>query len=177
MLRHARKKMQGLSNPVQLLAADLDNFQLRNTYDTAISMFAVVGYLTENTQLNAFLSSVHNHLKDGGLLVFDVWHGPAVLRQLPETRERTAETGNRKIRRRAVPSLDCVKNVVKVDYTLSGADDHFECQESHRMRYFFVPELELLARTHKFGLQAVYPFLSFAEPRENDWNMTVVLKK
>jgi SAM-dependent methyltransferase len=177
MLAHARKKLQQLPNPGKLVAAELSNFKLRRTFDAMISMFAVVGYLTDNNQLRSLFTSAHDHLNAGGLLIFDVWYGPAVLRQLPETREITVEANHRKLHRRAVPSIDYSENVVQVDYTLSTLDNIPISKESHRMRYFFLPELELLAAFHNFSLQAVYTFLSFDSPSEADWNITVVLKK
>ena len=177
MLAHARKKMQQLPNPVALMAAELSNFKLRTAFDSVISMFAVVGYLTDNKQLCSLFASAHDHLNTGGLFIFDVWYGPAVLRQLPETREITVEADHQRFQRRAVPAIDYSKNVVQVDYTLSTLDNIPISKESHRMRYFFLPELELLAAFHNFSLQAVYTFLSFDDPSEADWNITAVLKK
>jgi SAM-dependent methyltransferase len=177
MLAHARKRMQQLPNPAQLMAAELSNFKLSRTFDAVISMFAVVGYLTDNKQLCSLFTSAHDHLNTGGLFIFDVWYGPAVLRQLPETREITVEANHQRFQRRAIPSIDYLKNVVQVDYTLSTPDNTPISKESHRMRYFFLPELELLATFHDFSLQAVYAFLSFDNHSEADWNITVVLKK
>lgn len=177
MLSRARKKMLHLPNPAQFLEADLSNFKLDRTFDAVISMFAVVGYLTDNKQLCSLFASAHDQLNTGGLFIFDVWYGPAVLQQLPETRKITGTTNQRKFQRLAVPSIDFTKNVVQVDYTLSTLDNITISKESHRMRYFFLPELELLARFHNFSLQAVYTFLSFESPSEANWNITVVLKK
>jgi SAM-dependent methyltransferase len=177
MLAYARKKMGLLPNPTQLMAADLSNFKLNRTFDAVISMFAVVGYLTDNKQLCSLFASAHDHLNAGGLFIFDVWYGPAVLRQSPENREITVDEKQGKFRRRAVPSMDYSKNVVQVDYILSTFENQPIIKESHRMRYFFIPELTLLADLHNFSLQAVYSFLSFDNPGESDWNITVVLKK
>lgn len=177
MLAHARKKMRLLPNPAGLMAAELSNFKLSRTFDSVISMFAVVGYLTDNKQLCSLFTSAYDHLNAGGLFIFDVWYGPAVLRQLPETREITVEADHQKFQRRAMPSIDYSKNVVQVDYTLSTLDNIPISKESHRMRYFFLPELELLAAFHNFFPQAVYKFLSFDNPGEADWNITVIFKK
>ncbi len=177
MLNQARNKMQHLSNPANLLVADLCNFNLKQTFDSLISMFAVVGYLTTNSQLSSLFTSVYDHLKPGGLFVFDVWYGPAVLNQLPENRDLTIETKQQKFRRQAIPSIDYAKDVVQIDYTLLTLDSNIISSEFHRMRYFFIPELELLAAFHNLSIEAVFSFFSFDEPCESDWNVTVVLKK
>lgn len=177
MLKCAENKMASLSTSVRLQQAELNNLKLDTTFDAVISMFAVVGYLTDNQDLCALLNSVYEHLHPGGLFVFDVWHGPAVLRQLPETRAINFEKNGEKFRRQATPHLDYAKNVVQVDYTISTHEHGPISKESHRMRYFFLPELELLASFHQFSIEAIYRFLSFDQPTEADWNITVVLKK
>lgn len=175
MLDVAKEKTPHSS--AQFLKADLSNFNLNQSFDLVISMFGVISYLKNNTQLYSMFNSVHNHLKLGGLFIFDVWHGSAVLHQLPENRDITVKTSRQAFKRKAIPSINYAQNMVQVDYTISTLENKLISKESHKMRYFFLPELALLAHFHNFSIQGIYKFLSTEKPRETDWNITVVLKK
>jgi SAM-dependent methyltransferase len=175
MLTIAKEKSP--SAGAHFVQADLSNFDLDESFDLAISMFGVVSYLINNKQLNSMFTSVHKHLKPGGLFIFDVWHGSAVLHQLPEEREIKVTNVQQCFKRKAVPVINYAQNMVQVDYTISSLENKIISKESHQMRYFFLPELELLAEMHNFSLQGIYKFLSTEKPNEIDWNITVVLKK
>jgi hypothetical protein len=49
-------------------------------------MFAVLGYQGENDDVLAALKTAHRHARPGGLFLFDVWYGPAVLHERPSQR-------------------------------------------------------------------------------------------
>ena len=55
-------------------------------FDAALMMFAVLGYQVENRDVLAALKTARRHLEPGGLFIFDVWYGPAVLHQRPSER-------------------------------------------------------------------------------------------
>ena len=55
-------------------------------FDAALMMFAVLGYQVENDDVLAALRTARRHLEPGGLFIFDVWYGPAVLHQRPSER-------------------------------------------------------------------------------------------
>ena len=48
-------------------------------FDAALMMFAVLGYQLENADVLSALRTARRHLHPGGLLIVDVWSGPAVL--------------------------------------------------------------------------------------------------
>ena len=66
-------------------------FSLGRKFDACIAMFAVMGYVVENSDVISALRNIRAHLKQGGLFVFDVWNGLAVMRTLPETRVKEVE--------------------------------------------------------------------------------------
>jgi len=80
MLDHARKLAQEgkPGNSLTFLKGDVRDFDAGNTFDAALMMFNVLGYMTSNDDLLAALRSVRRHVRDGGLFVFDIWYGPAV---------------------------------------------------------------------------------------------------
>jgi hypothetical protein len=84
------------------------------------------------------------------LFVFDFWYGPGVLTVPPATRVRRLADEDLTVTRIAEPTLQSSRNIVDVHYSVSGkrrsTGESFEFEETHRMRYLFLPELELLLR-------------------------------
>ena len=62
----------------EFVLGDVRSFDLGQTYDAAIMMFAVLSYQATNEDLAAAFTRVRRHLTPGGLLVADFWYGPAV---------------------------------------------------------------------------------------------------
>jgi hypothetical protein len=82
----------------------------------------------------------------GGLLIFDVWYGPAVLRQGPSERVKLIPTDTGQILRVASGELDVARHLCKVSYRLwriEGERLTGHAEETHLMRFFFPLELNL----------------------------------
>jgi SAM-dependent methyltransferase len=71
-------------------------------FDAVVALFHVISYQTD---FAVALDTAARHLKTGGLFLFDVWHGPAVLFQRPSAREKIAIDGSRRVVRKATPEL------------------------------------------------------------------------
>lgn len=177
MLCQAMKRAQSEGVGIDFVKGDITNFHERRTFDSAIAMFAVIGYLTSNEELLSAFKCVRRSLKKKSLFVFDVWHGPAVLRQKPEDRLKIVGEGTEKIYRFAHPRMDALTNTVQVDYLILNSDKKDEIRESHSMRYFFVPEIELIAGLCGFEFVKALSFLSEQDPPSlSSWNMACVFK-
>src|SRR5262249_50342723 len=85
MIALARNKAtQGrIEKSVLFHQGDLRSTDLGRRFDAVLMMFAVLGYQRENADVLAALATAHRHLRKGGLLVFDIWYGPAVLHERP----------------------------------------------------------------------------------------------
>ena len=122
--------------------SDMSNFNIydkensgNEKFDAIICMFSVLGYLTENSQLENFFKSCKNHLKENGLLILDVWNGLGVMNELPSSREKIVEVSDSdktlKIIRKSFPELDSrnhinnVKFVVKVFEKVENENESF----------------------------------------------------
>ncbi|MBF0305502.1 MAG: class I SAM-dependent methyltransferase [Alphaproteobacteria bacterium] len=142
MLERARAKTgQGAPAPA-FHQADLRDLDLGRRFDAVLMMFAVLGYQHENADLLAALRTVRRHLEPGGLFVFDVWNGPAVLTDRPGRRVRPVETAGGPLVRTADSRLDVARQLCHVRFALRGPDG-FERAEEHTMRFFSPPELDL----------------------------------
>lgn len=163
MVTIAREKAghRQTDNPVTFDLGDIQSLRVEGVFDAVISMFAVMGYQTENDAVFRTLCNARRHLAPGGLLVFDFWYGPAVLTQHPEPRQQTMIRNNQCIVRNVTPEWDKNHDVVTVHYelTITGAGNPTEIveaiRESHRMRYFFKPEMAFMLS--RAGFQLIHP--------------------
>ena len=135
---------------------DIRNVRLQTTFDAALSLFHVISYQTTNGDLLATFRTAREHLSSGGIFIFDCWYGPAVLTQRPSVRiKRVADEGI-EVTRLAEPELLPNGNLIDVRYQVfvrdKASNQGSELRETHRMRYLFQPEIELLLEQAGFRL-------------------------
>ena len=182
MLAHAREKAELSNAPFSLIfvQGDARTVDLNKKFDAVLMMFAVLGYQLTNENVLAALNTVRKHLNPGGLFVFDVWYGPAVLSVRPSERIKVIPTSDGKVIRAASGSLDTARHLAEVKYHLwriSGDKVVSETEESHQMRYFFPQELALFLSSCGLALQKITAFPSLEQPAdENDWNVFAVAR-
>jgi len=138
-------------------------------------MFAVLGYQYENDDVVSTLRTTRHHLHSSGLLIFDVWYGPAVLRQRPTERVKSIPTAEGKILRFSSGELDVRRHLCKVHFRIcrfEGQELATETRETHEMRYFFPKELELFLELASFSLLRLSAFPEVdKEADEEHWNV------
>jgi len=180
MLKAANQKLRpGVD--AQLLQGDVRNVRLRSDFDVVLLMFAVLGYQITNQAVIDTLDTARLHLGDGGLLIFDVWFGPTVLREGAVERVKELARGDDRLIRIARPRQDLIAQTVDVEYQLlelRGGQLLREVRESHVMRFFFAQELALLLEAANLQLVGMCPFLQAGSTiGEHDWNVTVVASR
>lgn len=182
MLDLARKKacIEGTDKRARFENGDIRSLQINRSFDAAAMMFAVLGYQLENQDVLATLRTTRDHLKAGGLLVFDVWYGPAVLGQRPADRTKIIPTEKGQILRTASAMLDVQRHLCQVRYRLSRMESDrivAEAEENHWMRYFFPQELNLFLQCTEFVPLRMGSFPHFErEPDETTWNVLTVAR-
>lgn len=181
MLAQARAKAaveRGLR--LEFHEADICKLNLHRQFEAAIMMFTVLGYLLNDSDLNAALASVRRHLALGGLFIFDVWHGPAVLAVRPSERDISVVHGSGRINRRIKPVLDMSRHVCRVNFELEriAGDGRVEqWQEEHCVRYYFREELESALRQNRLELFNLRRFPDYEGPAdEHSWNVIGVAR-
>ena len=159
---------------------DIRSVDLQQRFDAALMMFAVLGYQLENSDVLSALRTARRHLSLGGLLIYDVWYGPAVLHQRPSERVKVIPTSDGQILRVASGAVDIRRHVCTVHYRvwqLEKARLVAETEESHPVRYFFPLELNLFLECSGFSPIRLGAFPEFNhEPDETTWNVLGVAR-
>jgi len=150
-------------------------------FDAVLAMFASLGYLLDPAELTLALEGIRKLLVPGGLFIFDVWNGLAVLRDFSPVRVKRAKGGATEVIRISRTSLDEIQQVAHVEFefvVLRNGVETVQFSEEHHVRFFFPREIgEILSRSG-FALAAQCPFLEPSRalgPR--DWNATFVARR
>jgi SAM-dependent methyltransferase len=160
---------------------DICTAHVGRTFDAVISLFHVMSYQTTNQSLKAAFQVATDHLAPGGLFLFDVWHGPAVLSQGPSERVKEVADERYRVKRTANPELDTNRSTVKVVYQMNCENlmsrENVQFSEEHVMRYLFPTEVDLFAEN--CGLQRVVAeeFLTGKPPSPSTWSVTYLLQR
>jgi SAM-dependent methyltransferase len=184
MLNFANKRLsqcpQELAAKLQFTQGDIRQVRLNKKFDVVLSLFHVISYQTTNEDLLAAFTTAKSHLKPGGIFVFDVWYGPAVLTEPPAVRVKRLEDELIQVTRIAEPIIYPNENLVDVNYHVfiknknSGAVD--ELRETHTMRYLFKSEIEFLLSGVQIQLIDCQEWLTNQQPGLNTWGIYFVVR-
>jgi SAM-dependent methyltransferase len=164
---------QELASRLRFTQGDARVVRLGKRADAVVSLFHVMSYQTSNADLAAAFATAREHLVDGGVFIFDCWYGPAVLTERPAVTVKRLEDVVTSITRIAEPEMNTIENVVDVNYTVlvhdRKTDKRDTLRETHRMRYLFAPEIELLLSTNGMSLTASYEWMGGRPPGLHSW--------
>ena len=169
-----------VSEKLSFLESDIRTYESALRFDTIISLFHVISYMTTNEDLNETFKTVKKHLKPQGVFIFDCWHGPGVLHDKPVSRTRSFENDVVSINRTSVPGLFPDKNSVDVNFEISihnkQTDQTTKLHELHSMRYLFIEELKSIAEINGLELIHAEEWLTGNTLSEKSWNACYVCR-
>jgi SAM-dependent methyltransferase len=181
MVEIARKRTPSeLASRLQFAVGDARSARIGKPFDAAISLFHVASYQTSNDDLAGMLRTASTHLKTGGIFVFDFWYGPAVLTDPPTERVKRLEDGVIQVVRTAKPTLWPNENVVDVHYQVQVKQNSngrvAQIEETHRMRYLFLPELRWMLQEAGLEVLDAHSWMS-GELGTGSWFGVIVARK
>jgi SAM-dependent methyltransferase len=185
MLEVARQRTSALpielSQQLSFSQGNVRDCEFEQKFDAVLSLFHVVSYQATNDDLHAMFHNVARHLKPGGVFLFDYWFGPAVLTDRPAVRIKRMASDAIRVTRLAEPVIDVMASCVDVNYQVLVHDKAThavtELTETHRMRYLFQTEIEMLARAAGFNVQSSGEWLTGRPPGVDTWGVYSVLRK
>jgi len=160
---------------------DIASVDTGQVYDAVLSLFHVMSYQQTNSRLNQVFANAARHLGANGLFVFDVWFSPAVLNLKPSVRVKKLTSDELEVIRIAEPLSREKNNIVDVNYTIfvrpCGETAFSSFSETHVMRHFSIPELELFAENNGFSLLCAEEWVTRQAPSSETWGVCMVCKK
>jgi SAM-dependent methyltransferase len=160
--------------------ADIREFRVNKRFDAVISLFHVISYLCGNEDVLKAFTTARKHLENDGLFIFDCWYGPAVLTDRPAERTKHFQNARHHIKRDASPTLYPNENLVGINYTFSVTNNSGQAleqfSETHRMRYFFKPEMEIMLSAAGLQMLTCFRWLTTKQPGFDSWNVVFAAK-
>ncbi len=135
MMERARRRVPG----AVLHEGDMRTFRLARRFDAVVCLFSSIGYMRTPADVAAALSTMRDHLVDGGVLVVepwfepDRWHDGAVFAEGTEEGELAVARASRSWREGDV-------SVIEMHYALARPDRTWSFTEIHRMGLFSTEE-------------------------------------
>ncbi|MDP9190834.1 MAG: class I SAM-dependent methyltransferase [Acidobacteriota bacterium] len=161
---------------VQWICADISAMGLGETFDAALLMFAVIGYFTTDEDVIRAFANIRRHLREGGLLCFDFWYGPAVLAIGPSDRTATLSTPQGPLTRRSTSTLFPAQQTCHVRYEMEGPTQS-SISEVHAVRYFSASDIQSSLQAAGFELLSLTAFPSLDQPLdESAWSAFCVAR-
>ncbi len=184
MLAEVNSRLSTLNlqpSTLQFTQGNIQTIRLPATFDVVLSLFGVISYQTTNDMLLNTFRNVHRHLRGGGAFLFDCWYGPGVLSDRPGDREKKIEDSSLSIVRCAHPTMHPNENIVDVHYTITAKDESTgiveELRETHRMRYLFKPEIEMMLDHAGLTLIQCEEWMTGKEPGFDSWGVCFIAVK
>ena len=184
MLAVANSQLSILNPQPSILSftqGDIRTIRLNKQFDTVISLFHVMSYQVSNDDLLAAFASAKAHLKPGGIFICDCWYGPAVLTDRPSVRVKRLENDTISVVRIAEPVVFPNEDTVDVNYNVFIKDKETgiveELRETHKMRYLFKPEIDMMLRAEGLVLIHCEEWMTGKELGYNSWNAVFMVKK
>lgn len=159
---------------------DIRTIHLNKKFDVVLSLFHVFSYQVTNQDLESTIATAREHLNPNGILIFDCWYGPAVLSDRPTTRVKRFSNDEVELIRISESEMHPNQNRVDVHFQMLFKDKTTsslkETTETHQMRYFFTPELELLLQQNQFSILESAEWMTGKKLGFDTWNAYFVAK-
>lgn len=174
------QEIEEIRHRLTFSSGDIRTVRLERRFDAVISLFHVISYQATNADVLAAFTTAKHHLMSGGLFVFDVWYGPAVLTERPAVRIKRIADDQIDVTRLAEPVLHPNENLVDVNYHVfvreRATNAVKELNETHIMRYFFKPEIEMIANASGFAMLHAEEWMTGNPIGQNTWGACFILK-
>lgn len=166
---------------IEYEVADIRDYDAKKSYDVVTALFHVMSYQNSNKDVMDAFRTASKAIRENGIFVFDLWYGPGVLSDKPTVRFKVVEDTDYILYRIADPMMHVEENVVDVNYKVFVIEKKTGytrvIEEVHKMRYFFVPELEVYLQNAGFELLECLDGNTLKKTDFNSWTAICVARK
>ncbi|KAA0231877.1 class I SAM-dependent methyltransferase [candidate division KSB1 bacterium] len=120
----AHRKCSGQTNATPVfLCEDVSKLEA-GKFDLTVSLFNVINYIDQMDSLLMFFESIHKHLFDEGVFIFDCWNGLAAILDPPRNKDSRFLVGGEQIDITTRPCVELMNQSVRVDncVEVTGSD-------------------------------------------------------
>ncbi|HEY3266639.1 MAG TPA: class I SAM-dependent methyltransferase [Armatimonadota bacterium] len=174
MIQRARSKdAQGL--PVRFEVQGMQRLDLPERFDTAISLFDTVNYVTEPEDLREAFKRVRRHMDPGGLFIFDM-NTPYALEMEMFTQDNLRDKGEPKYVWRSHYNWRTRLAEVDMSFYVKQKNTRITLKETHRQRAYTVEEVTLWLREAGFGAEEIFEAFTRNPPNSRTDRAYVVVE-
>jgi SAM-dependent methyltransferase len=172
-------EMIKIANSYKTLSMSNLNFELNNRqsyfshekFDTVVSLFHVMSYQTNQSEISKIFDVVRKNLKIGGIFIFDYWYTPAVQKLKPQIREKVVSVNGANVSRISTPTI-ISEDLFNITITITDCESSFS--EEHRMKSFKPNDF---IKVKGFELLENFSWLKYTAPNQDDWSAVSVLRR
>jgi SAM-dependent methyltransferase len=149
-------------------------------YDAVICLFDSIGYVQTDAAVCAVIDAVGRPLRDGGLLVLEYWHAPAMLNGFDPLRVRRFQDGDATVLRISETELEPERSLAHVTYNvyeLAAGGTYAHLEERHTNRYFEIGEMARMVEDRGFQALAVHDGYNDAAADDATWHVLAFWRK
>jgi 2-polyprenyl-3-methyl-5-hydroxy-6-metoxy-1,4-benzoquinol methylase len=176
MIEIAKKKNTG--GQVEFRHGQITDYK-GNDFDALICMFDTVGYLATFSDFIDFLRNMNSAMSRRGILLFDTWNGPAVLKMRPSSKLRMYNTKVGKIYRYSEPEMDVLKQLTVLNYhclIVKGKEVVDEFDSRHNIRFYTPEQVQNALDLAGFKMLKSCASINLEKaPSDEDWTVSYIV--
>ena len=182
MLACAREKAKMENSHVEFRQQDMRSLDVpEDPFDAIYCLFDSIGYVATNENILLVLRNIRDHLKPGGLLLFEFWHAAAMIRHYDPLRIRRWQVPDGEVIRISETTIDYKNQLCNVLYTIYEMNNngtYSSMRETQVNRFFQVQEMELFLQQSDFTPLKWYSGFQDNELiNDETWHIVAVARK
>lgn len=184
MIREAKKKASKKNIHAEFFVQDMRSIKLDKKFDCSICMFGGMGYILTRYDLACTFSSLKQHLRDEGLLIFEFWSVGGV-KPTPFQSWIKVQKKGLTVYRLSESNFDPQTNVLTIDFHFIAlwANKPVETfSETHKIRCYTLAEMKQYLEDCGFALVSAIAYdvqspQKFEEPRKETFRVLTVAQR
>lgn len=176
MLSIAQNKLSTFRN-VKILNQNMIDFKFKEKYDCILATCDSINYIIEDRELISLFENVYNHLKEGGLFIFDI-NSQYKLKNIIGNNTFFEDQGHIfYIWDNDFQEKENIANFYLTFFHMDSDGKYERADEHHRERAYSIEEISNFLNLAKFNQIDIYDAFSFSKAKDDSERINFVVKK